>query len=238
MADTPTFGRYAELPLDRMTQEQQEGYRFLVKGPRGRLPGPYKIWVHNPKLVHAAAPLGQHFTPGASSLSEREREIAVVVITSKWHSAYPNAAHEKRGKEVGLPAAAVEAIIAGLPTSFEDAREQCVYECALALASERIGWEVQLPRASMFVWARYPEEWQRRMGSIDFAMKLLEEAEVAVSPGRGFGEAGEGYLRLALVENEHRLRQAVRQIARCLRTEAPAGGVFGDQAGRDGEPGA
>jgi 4-carboxymuconolactone decarboxylase len=134
----PTFGRYAELPLDRMSPEQREGYRFLVEGPRGRLPGPYKVWVHNPKLVHAAEPLGQHFTPGASSLSEREREIAVVVITSKWHSAYPNAAHEKRGKEVGLPAAAVEAIIGGRPTSFEDAREQCVYECALALASERI----------------------------------------------------------------------------------------------------
>jgi len=84
---------------------------------------------------------------------------------------------------------------------------------------ERIGWEVTKPKASMFVWARYPLAWRERMGSIDFAMKLIEEAEVAVSPGRGFGEAGEGYLRLALVENEHRLRQAVRQMARCLREE-------------------
>ena len=57
-------------------------------------------------------------------MSEREREIAVVVITSHWHSAYPTAAHEKRGKEVGLPADAVEAIIAGLPASFADAREE------------------------------------------------------------------------------------------------------------------
>jgi alanine-synthesizing transaminase len=54
-------------------------------------------------------------------------------------------------------------------------------------------------------------------------MKLIEEAEVAVSPGRGFGEAGEGFLRLALVENEHRLRQAVRQIGRYLRGENAAG---------------
>jgi alanine-synthesizing transaminase len=84
---------------------------------------------------------------------------------------------------------------------------------------ERIGWSMIKPRASMFVWTRYPEEWQRRMGSIDFSMKLLEQAEVAVSPGRGFGEAGEGYLRLALVENEHRLRQAIRQISRCLRAD-------------------
>ena len=69
----------------------------------------------------------------------------------------------------------------------------------------------------MFVWAPIPEPWRSRLGSIDFAMKLLEEAEVAVSPGRGFGETGEGYLRLALVENEQRLRQAVRQIGRCLK---------------------
>jgi 4-carboxymuconolactone decarboxylase len=138
MADTPTFGRYAEIPVDRMTKEQHEGYRFLVEGPRGRLPGPYKVWVHNPKLVHASAPLGQHFTPGQSSLTEREREIAVVVMTSRWGSAYPAAAHEKRGKEVGLPADAVEAIIGGRPASFSDPREQAVYEVAMALASGRL----------------------------------------------------------------------------------------------------
>jgi 4-carboxymuconolactone decarboxylase len=138
MSDAPTFGRYAEIPVDRMTPEQQTGYRFLVEGPRGRLPGPYKVWVHNPRLVHAAAPLGQHFTPGQSSLSEREREIAVLVITSAWHSVYPTAAHEKRGKEEGLPAPAVEAIIAGLPTSIPEAREQVVYEVAMALAGTRL----------------------------------------------------------------------------------------------------
>ena len=138
MPETPTFGRYTEIPLDKMTPPQQEGYRFLVEGPRGRLPGPYKVWVHNPKLVHAAAPLGQHFTPGQSALTEREREIAVIVMTSRWGSAYPAAAHEKRGKEVGLPAAAVEAIIGGRPASFPDAREQAVYEVATALAAGRL----------------------------------------------------------------------------------------------------
>ena len=138
MSDTPTFGRYAELPVDRMTKEQQEGYRSMVDGPRGRLPGPYKVWVHNPKLLHAASPLGQHFTPGESALSEREREIAVVIITSGWNSAYPAAAHERRGKEVGLPAATVEAMTTGLPVSFADAREQVVYEMATALANRRL----------------------------------------------------------------------------------------------------
>jgi alanine-synthesizing transaminase len=83
----------------------------------------------------------------------------------------------------------------------------------------RLGWQVESPKASMFVWAPIPEPWRSKMGSIDFAMKLLEEAEVAVSPGRGFGETGEGFLRLALIENEQRLRQAVRQIGRCLKPE-------------------
>ena len=80
---------------------------------------------------------------------------------------------------------------------------------------ERIGWPIERPRASMFVWAKIPPAWSE-MGSFDFAMKLLKEADVAVSPGGGFGPAGEGYLRLALVENEKRLRQAVRQIGRAL----------------------
>jgi 4-carboxymuconolactone decarboxylase len=68
--------------------KQQEGYRFLVE-TRGVVAGSSKIWVHNPKLVKASAPLGAHFHPGGYSLSEREREIAVIIINSKWHSAYP-----------------------------------------------------------------------------------------------------------------------------------------------------
>ena len=80
----------------------------------------------------------------------------------------------------------------------------------------RIGWDVTPPKAGMFVWAPVPEPWASQMSTMDFAMKLLDEAEVAVSPGSGFGPAGEGFLRLALVENENRLRQAVRQISRCL----------------------
>ncbi len=81
---------------------------------------------------------------------------------------------------------------------------------------ERIGWPVERPKASMFLWTKMPEPWASQMNSFDFAMKLLQEGDVVVSPGAGFGPAGEGYLRLALVENENRLRQAVRQIGRCL----------------------
>jgi alanine-synthesizing transaminase len=67
----------------------------------------------------------------------------------------------------------------------------------------------------MFVWARLPEPYNR-MGSMAFSMELMERANVAVAPGIGFGEEGEGYLRLALVENEHRIRQALKQIRRVL----------------------
>jgi len=136
MPETPTFGRYAEIPVDRMTPEQQEGYKAMMAA-RGSLPGPNKIWVHNPKLAKVIGPFGAHFQPGGYSLSEREREIAVCVITSHWHSAYPTSAHERIGKQAGLPAAKVEAIVGGLPTSFDDAREQVVYEMAMVLTQAR-----------------------------------------------------------------------------------------------------
>ncbi len=85
---------------------------------------------------------------------------------------------------------------------------------------QRIGWEMNVPKAGMFVWAKVPDRWCKAMSTMDFAMHLLEKADVAVSPGSGFGPAGEGYVRMALVENENRLRQAVRQIGRCLQREA------------------
>ncbi len=78
----------------------------------------------------------------------------------------------------------------------------------------RIGWEVETPRASMFVWARVPEDRLGGKGTIDYAMDLMEGANVAIAPGRAFGENGEGYMRIALVENENRLRQAIRNISR------------------------
>jgi len=81
----------------------------------------------------------------------------------------------------------------------------------------RAGWPVPEPRASMFAWAPLPEPFQS-IGSIDFATLLVEKAAVAVSPGIGFGEYGEGFVRIALVENEQRIRQAARNIRRFLET--------------------
>jgi alanine-synthesizing transaminase len=81
----------------------------------------------------------------------------------------------------------------------------------------RAGWEIPPPRASMFAWAPIPEPFQT-LGSVEFSTLLVEKAEVAVSPGSGFGEFGEGYVRIALVENEQRIRQAARNIRRFLET--------------------
>jgi alanine-synthesizing transaminase len=75
----------------------------------------------------------------------------------------------------------------------------------------RAGWHVEKPRGSMFLWAPIPEEY-RAMGSLEFAKKMMQEALVAVSPGIGFGPMGEGFVRFAFVENEHRIRQATRNI--------------------------
>jgi alanine-synthesizing transaminase len=79
----------------------------------------------------------------------------------------------------------------------------------------RAGWEVPIPRASMFAWSRIPEPFSN-LGSVAFAKLLVEQASVAVSPGIGFGEYGEGHVRIALVENEQRIRQAARNIRRFL----------------------
>lgn len=80
---------------------------------------------------------------------------------------------------------------------------------------ERMGWEVEKPKAGMFLWVKIPEPYAR-MGSIRFAVEMMNRANVAVAPGAGFGEEGEEYLRLALVENENRIRQALKQMKRSL----------------------
>jgi alanine-synthesizing transaminase len=79
----------------------------------------------------------------------------------------------------------------------------------------KAGWEIEKPKGTMFVWTQIPEQY-RSMGSLAFSKFLLEHAEVAVSPGIGFGKYGDEYVRFALVENEHRIRQAVRGIRKVL----------------------
>jgi alanine-synthesizing transaminase len=80
------------------------------------------------------------------------------------------------------------------------------------------GWVVERPKATMFIWARIPEAY-RHLGSLEFSKKLLNEAQVAVSPGIGFGEYGDEYVRFSLIENEHRTRQAMRSIREMFRRD-------------------
>ncbi len=87
---------------------------------------------------------------------------------------------------------------------------------ALIRGLGRAGWDVEPPLGTMFVWAPIPERF-RDLGSLEFALKLAREADVAVSPGIGFGDGGDGHVRFALVENEQRIRQATRSISRLLR---------------------
>lgn len=106
-----------------------------------------------------------------------------------------------------------------------DGPQDCVQDICKMYQSRRdvlidglnnMGWQVDPPKATMFVWAKIPEEFQVD-GSLDFSMKMLEQAKVAVSPGVGFGQYGDGHVRFSLIENEHRTRQALRGIKKLLR---------------------
>lgn len=106
----------------------------------------------------------------------------------------------------------------------QDATEKiaAVYQSrrdVLVTGLSRAGWEVEKPRGSMFVWAPIPEEY-RHLGSLEFSKLLMEKALVAVSPGIGFGPMGEGHVRFGLIENEHRLRQATKNIQKLLKGAA------------------
>ncbi len=105
--------------------------------------------------------------------------------------------------------------------------QDCVHEICEVYRSRRdvlcsglnaSGWMVEKPKATMFVWAPIPEPY-REMGSLEFAKKLMLDAQVAVSPGIGFGEFGDDHVRFSLIENEHRTRQAIRGIRHMLRKD-------------------
>jgi len=138
----PTVGRFAEIPYDQMTPEQQEACGLLIEAeglePGAALPSaPLKIWIRNPKLSKAVASLIGHFRPSHHSLSQRERELAVCIIASKWHTPYTIYAHETFAKNSGMPPEMIDAVISGLPASFANEREQVIYEMATALANSR-----------------------------------------------------------------------------------------------------
>jgi 4-carboxymuconolactone decarboxylase len=135
--DFGTFGRYQETSVDQMDPEMKAAYDFTTK-LRGFVPGPHKIWLANPKLSQTIVPTGAYFQT-ESTLTKAEIEIATNLINGKWRSAYGNYEHEVIGHFAGgLASEKVQALIIGLPTSFEDPREQVVYELTTALISSRV----------------------------------------------------------------------------------------------------
>jgi alanine-synthesizing transaminase len=191
-----------------------------------------EVWV-----IHdfAYADLGfDGYKPPSILQVEGAKDIAVEIYSMSkgfsmagWRVAFVlgneilinNLAHLKSYLDYGVFTPIQVASIIALESPYEIVeKNRDVYQRrrdVLVEGLNRIGWPVEKPKASMFVWAKIPE-WVG-MNSLDFSLFLLKEAKVAVSPGIGFGEYGEGYVRFALVENEHRIRQAIRGIKKALK---------------------
>lgn len=136
-ADFGTFGRYTEIPVEEMPPDMRSAYEYTLR-LRGLVPGPHKIWLANPALLKAIVPTGAYFQTD-SSLSKAEIEIVTNVVTGRSLAAYATYEHEKIGELLGgLEPQKVEALITGLPTSFDDPRRQIVYELAATLVQPRV----------------------------------------------------------------------------------------------------
>lgn len=132
-----TFGRFKEHLPEQMSDDERKAYD-LVKGARGIVPGPYKIWVRNLKLTEVMVHMGNHYQ-AQHTLSKAEIEIAVILTNGRWMAAYSSYEHEWMAEILGgLPAEKVQALIAGLPVSFEDARQQVIYDISSALLAPRL----------------------------------------------------------------------------------------------------
>jgi 4-carboxymuconolactone decarboxylase len=135
--DFGTFGRFVETPVGEMAPAMKQAYDF-TRGLRGLVPGPHKIWLANPTLSTTIVPTGAYFQR-ESTLTKAEIEIATNIVNARWRSPYANYEHEIIGERDGhLDPRRVEALIAGLSTSFDDSRQQVVYELASALVAQRI----------------------------------------------------------------------------------------------------
>jgi 4-carboxymuconolactone decarboxylase len=135
--DFGTFGRFVETPVEQMPADMREAYDFTQK-LRGMVPGPHKIWLANPKLSRTIVPTSAYFQTD-STLTKAEIEIATNLINGRWQAAYGNHEHEWLAVNLGgLEPEKVERLIAGLPTSFDDPRQQVVYELACALVQPRV----------------------------------------------------------------------------------------------------
>lgn len=140
MTDIPdfgTFGRYQEVAVEKMPSAMKEAYDTTIR-LRGQVPGPHKIWLANPALSNTVVPIGSYYQT-LSTLSKAEIEIATNVVNGRWRAAYSNYEHEKIAEHAGgLPVDKVAALVAGLPSSFDEPRQQVVYELTTTLVAPRV----------------------------------------------------------------------------------------------------
>lgn len=138
--------RILEISPEQLTAEQKAGIEAVIGG-RGRLLTPYKIWLHSPTLMRALETLGT-FLNKASSLSEREVELCIVLVAQHWKGEYVFTVHLRRLKELGVPAAAIEAIRRGATPDLSDARERAIYDLFKASEAEGPGSDEVFDRAT------------------------------------------------------------------------------------------
>jgi 4-carboxymuconolactone decarboxylase len=131
--DTRRMNRILEIPPEKLTPEQTTIFDQLTAG-RGRILGPYKIWIHSPPVASGMERIGT-FLNKRSSLSKREVEIAILVIAQHWQADYVRQAHIREGKAAGLAPEAIETILAGGEPALADAHERAVHRFAAALVS-------------------------------------------------------------------------------------------------------
>ena len=127
------MNRILEIAPDKLTPEQTTVFEALTAG-RGRILGPYKIWIHSPKVASGMEHIGT-FLNKKSSLSEREVEIGILVIARHWHADYVLQAHIRMAHDLGVPESTIEAICAGKDPKLADAHEHAVYAFAAALVA-------------------------------------------------------------------------------------------------------
>ena len=127
------MNRLLEIPNDKLTPEQTTVFEQLTAG-RGRILGPYKIWIHSPKVASGMETIGTYLNK-KGSLTPREVEIGILVIANHWNGEYVKQAHIRMGKEVGLSQEIIDAILAGRDPKLTDPHERGVYAFATSLVS-------------------------------------------------------------------------------------------------------
>src|SRR5262245_60419799 len=127
--------RILDVTPDKLTSEQKSIFERLVAG-RGRILGPYRVWIHSPTIASGMEQIGT-FLNKRSSLSEREVEIAIIMIARHWQGEYVQAAHVKLGKQVGLSQQVIDALLAGRDPQLGDPHEAAVHKFASALIASR-----------------------------------------------------------------------------------------------------